>query len=64
MSKWMCSECSYQMDAEIPPETCPSCKKICVFSDVTCYIPDCGGEQNVDPRLVDAARQRQALEGK
>jgi hypothetical protein len=36
----------------IVPEKCPSCKQTCTFSDVTCYIPDCGGPGNIDPRLV------------
>ena len=58
MPKWMCSECGYQMDSEAPPETCPSCDKTCVFNDVTCYIPECGGERNIDPRLVEQARRQ------
>jgi len=57
MSKWMCSECQYMVDEEAPPERCPSCEKACVFTDVTCYIPECGGEKNIDPRLVEQARK-------
>jgi hypothetical protein len=34
------------------PDRCPSCQQTCTFSDVTCYIPDCGGPGNIDPRLV------------
>jgi hypothetical protein len=55
---WMCSECEGVFQAETPPVTCPNCKKECVFSDVTCYIPECGGPQNVDVRLV-AARAKE-----
>ena len=35
------------------PETCPSCKEPCTFTDVTCYTPECGGPEsgNFDPRL-------------
>lgn len=51
-SWWICSECEYVMQAEVPPETCPRCKKKCLFSDVTCYIPECGGPNNLDVRLV------------
>ncbi|MFC1926078.1 hypothetical protein ACFLW2_05225 [Chloroflexota bacterium] len=52
MSYWMCSECNYAFDAETPPEACPSCHEKCAFSDVTCYIPECGGPGNLDTRLV------------
>ena len=52
MSHWKCSNCEYTFEAEAPPESCPSCKQACTFSDVTCYIPDCGGPGNIDPRLV------------
>jgi len=58
MSKWMCSECGYAADQESPPESCPSCQKKCAFSDVTCYIPECGGEKNIDPRLAEQTRKR------
>ena len=52
MTQWQCSNCQYVFQAEAPPERCPSCKQSCTFSDVTCYIPECGGPQNIDPRLV------------
>ena len=57
MSKWMCSECGYMAEGETFPGPCPSCKQACSFNDITCYIPDCGGEQNIDPRLVEEARR-------
>ena len=49
---WICSECDYVLQAESPPEKCPQCGKVCIFSDVTCYIPECGGPNNLDIRLV------------
>lgn len=52
MNYWMCSECNYTFKAETPPEACPDCHAKCVFSDVTCYIPECGGPERIDPRLV------------
>jgi rubredoxin len=51
-SWWICSECDYIMQAENPPQECPQCKKKCIFSDVTCYIPECGGPNNPDVRLI------------
>lgn len=52
MNWWMCSECNYILQAEKPPKSCPQCQKECHFSDVTCYIPECGGPNNLDSRLV------------
>ena len=51
-SWWICSECDYVLQAGTPPLECPQCKKKCIFSDVTCYIPECGGPNNPDARLV------------
>lgn len=39
-----------------PPETCPSCKSKCSFTDATCYTPECGGEQNIDTQLFDQVK--------
>ncbi|MDY0133275.1 MAG: hypothetical protein RBR53_11485 [Desulforegulaceae bacterium] len=44
MGNWKCVNCGYQLDAEMPPETCPSCKQKCEFVDNTCYTPDCQWE--------------------
>jgi rubredoxin len=52
MNHFICNECSYIVEAETPPETCPSCKEKCEFADITCYIPECGGPGNIDQRLV------------
>ncbi|MDD3678426.1 MAG: hypothetical protein WCX07_05480 [Dehalococcoidales bacterium] len=52
MNWWMCSECDYVLQAEVPPEKCPSCHKECIFSDVTCYIPECGGAGRLNMKMV------------
>ena len=56
---WICSECDYVLQAENPPRECPQCHRQCLFSDVTCYVPECGGQANLDLRLV-AARHAEA----
>ncbi len=48
---WRCDGCGYLLTAERPPEICPSCNNKCVFKNVTCYTPECGGPGNIDPRL-------------
>jgi rubredoxin len=57
MPYWICSQCDYICEVDIPDETCPSCHNKCVFSDVTCYLPECGctdsGKESVDTRLVN-----------
>ncbi len=52
MAHWICSTCGYYLQGAAPPERCPSCQRVCAFNDVTCYRPECGGEQNIDPILV------------
>jgi CRP/FNR family transcriptional regulator, cyclic AMP receptor protein len=52
MAHWMCTTCGYYLQSSAPPDRCPSCEQICAFSDVTCYRPECGGEQNIDPLVV------------
>jgi superoxide reductase len=52
MSYWMCDKCSFVIEAPRPPDPCPSCHVKCVFSDVTCYTPECGGIGSLDSRLV------------
>lgn len=54
MTHWMCNRCGYYLKSPEPPNTCPSCSQTCVFMDVTCYRPECGGERNMDPLLVGA----------
>lgn len=49
---WMCEECDFVFQAENLPESCPGCRRKCTFVNVTCYIPECGGEHHLDPRLV------------
>ena len=55
MIHWMCSNCGYYVQAPNPPGRCPGCEQACAFNNVTCYRPECGGEENVDPLLVGAS---------
>jgi rubrerythrin len=48
---WKCSKCGVTFEAAAPPETCPGCQERCEFKDVSCYLPECGGAGNIDPRL-------------
>jgi len=50
MASWKCGNCGYTLEADTPPEQCPSCKEKCEFLDTTCYTPDCppGG---IDERI-------------
>jgi len=41
MTSWKCSNCGYALEADAPPDQCPSCKEKCEFLDNTCYTPDC-----------------------
>jgi len=41
MGSWKCGNCGYELEADAPPEKCPSCKEKCEFLDNTCYTPDC-----------------------
>ena len=56
-TKWACSECGYLVEADAPPQVCPTCRKNCMFVDATCYTPECGGSQNVN---ADVISQRKA----
>lgn len=55
-SWWKCSECGYVLRATAAPEICPSCQQKCVFADVTCYTPECGGPDYPDPQLLKPKR--------
>lgn len=48
---WKCGECGNTIQTANPPEICPSCNQKCVFKNVTCYTPECGGPGNIDPKL-------------
>jgi rubredoxin len=50
MASWKCGNCGYMLEADTPPEKCPSCKKKCEFLDNTCYTPDCEIE-GIDKRI-------------
>ena len=53
MTVWKCNKCNHTLSAAKPPEICPSCKEKCLFLDVTCYIPECGGpgSGNINPQV-------------
>jgi rubredoxin len=50
MANWICSNCRYELEADTPPEKCPSCKEKCKFLNNTCYTPDCA-DTGKDPRI-------------
>jgi CRP/FNR family transcriptional regulator, cyclic AMP receptor protein len=52
MAHWMCTECGYYLQGMAPPDKCPGCQQACLFNNVTCYRPECGGEKNIDPLVV------------
>lgn len=52
LTYWKCEKCGFLIKASIPPNICPSCKEKCDFRNVTCYIPECGGPKNIDPKLI------------
>jgi rubrerythrin len=51
LTYWKCSRCGFLLTASVPPDNCPSCEARDSFKNVTCYVPECGGPQNIDPRL-------------
>jgi rubrerythrin len=50
-TQWKCTKCGYTVATDKPPLNCPQCNEACEFKNVTCYLPDCGGPGNIDPRL-------------
>jgi len=56
LTYWRCSACGFLITAEAPPSVCPECAENCVFVNVNCYSPDCGGPGHVDPRLLNSGR--------
>jgi rubredoxin len=55
--------CGYTFGADVPPDKCPSCKETCSFQDVSCYIPECGGPGNIDPRLASSKKSDPGKKG-
>ena len=51
LTYWKCSACGFLITSANPPDACPECNAKCEFVNVTCYLPECGGPGNVDPRL-------------
>ena len=54
MPTWKCNNCGNTITTT-PPEICPSCKEKCEFVDVSCYIPECGGKENVNPQVFETS---------
>jgi rubrerythrin len=52
LTYWKCLRCKFIVTAASPPEKCPECGSDEGFANVTCYIPECGGPEHIDPRLV------------
>jgi rubredoxin len=50
MPSWKCQKCGYTLEADTPPDQCPSCKEKCEFLDNTCYTPDCTMD-GIDKRI-------------
>jgi hypothetical protein len=42
MNQWMCNNCGFYFEGAVPPDCCPGCKEICVFNNVSNYLPDAG----------------------
>jgi rubrerythrin len=51
LAYWKCGKCGFLVTTAVPPAVCPECGSRCEFLNVTCYLPECGGPGNVDPRL-------------
>ena len=56
LTYWKCAKCGFLVTALTPPGACPVCAENCAFVNVTCYTPDCGGPDNIDPRLLGAMK--------
>jgi rubredoxin len=51
LTYWKCANCGFLITAGVPPDTCSQCGEKCNFLNVTCYVPECGGPEHIDPRL-------------
>ena len=38
-NRWRCGHCGYRLEADVPPEQCPGCRKSCEFIDDNPYVP-------------------------
>ena len=58
MTVWKCNRCGSTVAADVPPQSCQSCKERCEYVDVTCYIPDCGGPEsgNINDEVFEKSR--------
>ena len=62
MRWWICRNCNYIFEVETPPETCPECNAERVFSDITRYIDEFGGLDNLDMKLVVKLQRKRAID--
>ena len=62
MNSWKCEKCGYTLEADTPPDQCPSCKERCQFLDNTCYTPDCEGD-GIDQRIGQDPNRPQRVRG-
>ncbi len=51
LTYWRCTGCGFTITASTLPDSCPECGNRDGFNNITCYIPECGGPGNIDPRL-------------
>ena len=63
MESWKCDKCGYTLEADTPPDKCPSCDEICQFLNTTCYTPDCEGD-GIDQRIGQSADKLQVKPGR
>jgi len=49
-NRWRCGNCGYRLEADTPPEKCPSCRESCEFIDDNPYVPlDEGNPSGIEP---------------
>ncbi|PTN38954.1 rubredoxin-like domain-containing protein [Desulfonatronum sp. SC1] len=58
MAYFKCDNCGNTVEARTPPEICPACAQKCLFVDVTCYTPECGGPESrsINPAMFEKER--------
>ena len=49
---WICDQGNDVFEADTLPDTCLGCHAKCIFMNVSCYTPDCGGLGYYNQKLV------------